>query len=180
MYDKNNVVQGVNMSENVVETIEANEYMSVSEFATRAGCSKQAVYQQLNKRLKPYVKAIDGKKAINSKALREIYGKEIQPEKQSVVKEVDQELNKDLIAFFKSQIEKKDQQIAEKNQEIEKLLRMLEREQAQVAIAQSQIQQLQDKQHQETVETKEEPKEDQQEKQEEPEKKSWIRRLFGI
>ena len=61
MYDKNNVVQGVNMSENVVETIEANEYMSVSEFATRAGCSKQAVYQQLNKRLKPYVKAIDGK-----------------------------------------------------------------------------------------------------------------------
>ena len=161
------------MSENVIETIEADEYLSVSEFADCVGCSKQAVYQALNKKLNPYVKVIDGKKAINSKALWEVYGKEIQPENQSVVKEVDQELNKELIAELRDQLAKKDQ-------EIEKLLRMLEREQAQVAIAQSQIQQLQDKQHQETVETKEEPKEDQQEKQEEPEKRSWIRRFFGL
>lgn len=161
------------MSENVIETIEADEYLLVSEFADCVGCSKQAVYQALNKKLNPYVKVIDGKKAINSKALWEVYGKEIQPENQSVVKEVDQELNKELIAELRDQLAKKDQ-------EIEKLLRMLEREQAQVAIAQSQIQQLQDKQHQETVETKEEPKEDQQEKQEEPEKRSWIRRFFGL
>lgn len=153
------------MSEKIVDAIEADEYMSVAEFADRAGCSKQAVYQQLNKKLKPYVKVIDGKKTINSKALREVYGKEIQPESQSVVKEVDQELNKELIAELRDQLAKKDQ-------EIEKLLRMLEREQAQVAIAQSQIQQLQelqDKQHQDTAE-----------KKEEPEKKSWIRRLFGV
>lgn len=153
------------MTEKIVETIEVDEYISVSEFADRAGCSKQAVYQQLNKKLKPYVKVIDGKKTINSKALREVYGKEIQPESQSVVKEVDQELNKELIAELRDQLAKKDQ-------EIEKLLRMLEREQAQVAIAQSQIQQLQelqDKQHQDTAE-----------KKEEPEKKSWIRRLFGV
>lgn len=154
------------MSENVIETIEADEYISVSDFADRAGCSKQAVYQQLNKKLKPYVKVIDGKKTINSKALREVYGKEIQPESQSVVKEVDQELNKELIAELRDQLAKKDQ-------EIEKLLRMLEREQAQVAIAQSQIQQIQDKQHQDTAEKKEEP-------EKEPEKKSWIRRLFGV
>lgn len=158
------------MSEKIVDAIEADEYMSVAEFADRAGCSKQAVYQQLNKKLKPYVKVIDGKKTINSKALREVYGKEIQPENQSVVKEVDQGLNKELIAELRDQLVKKDQ-------EIEKLLRMLEREQAQVAIAQSQIQQLQDKQHQETEEKKEEPETDQQVEQE---KKSWFRRFFGL
>lgn len=150
------------MSEKIVDAIEADEYMSVAEFADRAGCSKQAVYQQLNKKLKPYVKVIDGKKTINSKALREVYGKEIQPENQSVVKEVDQELNKELIDLLKTQIEEKDRQI-------EDLHRLLEREQVQVAIAQNKLQELEDKQRQETAE-----------KQEEPEKKSWIKRLFGV
>lgn len=151
-----------NMSEKIVDAIEADEYMSVAEFADRAGCSKQAVYQQLNKKLKPYVKVIDGKKTINSKGLREVYGKEIQPENQSVVKEVDQELNKELIDLLKTQIEEKDRQI-------EDLHRLLEREQVQVAIAQNKLQELEDKQRQETAE-----------KQEEPEKKSWIKRLFGV
>lgn len=150
------------MSEKIVDAIEADEYMSVAEFADCAGCSKQAVYQQLNKKLKPYVKVIDGKKTINSKALREVYGKEIQPESQSVVKEVDQELNKELIDLLKTQIEEKDRQI-------EDLHRLLEREQVQVAIAQNKLQELEDKQRQETAE-----------KQEEPEKKSWIKRLFGV
>lgn len=150
------------MSEKIVDAIEADEYMSVAEFADRAGCSKQAVYQQLNKKLKPYVKVIDGKKTINSKALWEVYGKEIQPESQSVVKEVDQELNKELIDLLKTQIEEKDRQI-------EDLHRLLEREQVQVAIAQNKLQELEDKQRQETAE-----------KQEEPEKKSWIKRLFGV
>lgn len=150
------------MTEKIVETIEVDEYISVSDFADRVGCSKQAVYQQLNKRLKPYVKVIDGKKTINSKALREVYGKEIQPESQSVVKEVDQELNKELIDLLKTQIEEKDRQI-------EDLHRLLEREQVQVAIAQNKLQELEDKQRQETAE-----------KQEEPEKKSWIKRLFGV
>lgn len=150
------------MSEKIVDAIETDEYMSVAEFADCAGCSKQAVYQQLNKKLKPYVKVIDGKKTINSKALREVYGKEIQPESQSVVKEVDQELNKELIDLLKTQIEEKDRQI-------EDLHRLLEREQVQVAIAQNKLQELEDKQRQETAE-----------KQEEPEKKSWIKRLFGV
>ena len=172
------------MTEKIVETIEADEYISVSDFADRAGCSKQAVYQQLNKRLKPYVKVIDGKKAINSKALREVYGKEIQPENQSVVKEVDQELNKELIYFLKSQIEKKDQQIAEQNQQIKELHRLLATSQMQLTESVHKMQELEDKlddkQHKETAEKKEELKEDQQVEQAEPEKKSWIRRLFGV
>lgn len=154
------------MTEKIVETIEADEYISVSDFADRAGYSKQAVYQQLNKRLKPYVKVIDGKKAINSKALREVYGKEIQPENQSVVKEVDQELNKELIDLLKTQIEEKDQQIKE-------LHRLLATSQMQLTESAHKVQELEDKlddkQRQET-----------EEKKEESEKKSWIRRLFGV
>lgn len=146
------------MTEKIVETIEADKYISVSDFADKAGCSKQAVYQSLNKRLKPYVKEIDGKKAINSKALLEVYGKEIQPENQSVVKEVDQELNKELIDLLKAQIEEKDQQIKE-------LHRLLATSQMQLTESTHKVQELEDKLA---------------EKQEEPEKKSWIRRLFGV
>lgn len=154
------------MNEKIVDVIEADEYISVSEFADRAGCSKQAVYQALNKRLKPYVKVIDGKKSINSKALQEVYGKEIQPESQSVVKEVDQELNKELIDLLKDQIEEKDQQIRE-------LHRLLATSQMQLTESTHKVQELEDKldnkQRQET-----------EEKKEESEKKSWIRRLFGV
>ena len=45
------------------------EYISIADFAERAGVSKQAVYQRLNKSLKTYVKDIDGKKSINIKKL---------------------------------------------------------------------------------------------------------------
>ena len=41
------------------------EYISIADFAERAGVSKQAVYQRLNKSLKAYVKDVDGKKSIN-------------------------------------------------------------------------------------------------------------------
>lgn len=154
------------MTEKIVETIEVDEYISVSEFADRAGCSKQAVYQQLNKKLKPYVKVIDGKKTINSKALREVYGKEIQPESQSVVKEVDQELNKELIDLLKTQIEEKDQQIKE-------LHRLLATSQMQLTESAHKVQELEDK-------LDDKQRQDTAEKKEEPEKKSWIRRLFGV
>lgn len=158
------------MSENVVETIEADEYISVADFADRVGCSKQAVYQTLNKRLKSYVTVIDGKKVINSKALQEVYGKEIQSESQTVVKEIDQQLNKELIDLLKSQIEEKDQQIKE-------LHRLLATSQMQLTESVHRVQELEDKQRQQLQEKQEELNENQQEK---VEKKSWIKRLFGV
>lgn len=51
------------------------EYISIAEFAEQAGVSKQAVYQRLNKSLKAYVKAVDGKKSIDIRALEDLYGK---------------------------------------------------------------------------------------------------------
>ena len=47
-----------------------NKYLSVKEFAKQAGVSTQAVYQRIDKDLKLFTKAKDGKKTISDAALR--------------------------------------------------------------------------------------------------------------
>lgn len=51
-----------------------NEYISVKEFAEKAGISVQAVYKRLNNRLKQYVKVVDNQKMLDIRALQDIYG----------------------------------------------------------------------------------------------------------
>lgn len=55
-----------------------NQYISVKEFAQRAGISVQAVYKGLNNRLNPYVKLVDNQKMIDIRALQDIYGIEVE------------------------------------------------------------------------------------------------------
>lgn len=55
-----------------------NQYISVKEFAQRAGISVQAVYKGLNNRLNSYVKLVDNQKTIDIRALQDIYGIEIE------------------------------------------------------------------------------------------------------
>lgn len=55
-----------------------NQYISVKEFAQRAGISVQAVYKGLNNRLNPYVKLVDNQKMIDIMALQDIYGIEVE------------------------------------------------------------------------------------------------------
>lgn len=38
------------------------EYLSIKEFAAAVGVSQQAIYKQLNNKLKPYLKMVDNKK----------------------------------------------------------------------------------------------------------------------
>jgi DNA-binding protein Fis len=45
------------------------EYLSIKEFSTSAGVSPQAIYQRLDKDLKPYLKDFKGKKSLNIQAL---------------------------------------------------------------------------------------------------------------
>jgi len=52
--------------------VKNNEYLTIAEFAKRAGVTKQAVYLRLNKDLKKYSRELDGKKCLNIKAL-ELY-----------------------------------------------------------------------------------------------------------
>lgn len=48
-----------------------NKYITVSEYAAANGISKQAVYKQLKRNLKPFLIVIDGKKYIDIAALTE-------------------------------------------------------------------------------------------------------------
>lgn len=50
-----------------------DEYITVKEFADRAGVSVQSVYQRLNTTLKNYSRLENGLKTINIKALEELY-----------------------------------------------------------------------------------------------------------
>ena len=59
------------ISESRCETMPTgDQYLTVQEFAQRAGVTVQAVYQRLEKDLKSYLKAEKGRKYIHSDALQ--------------------------------------------------------------------------------------------------------------
>lgn len=82
-----------------VETIEEIEYLTVAEFAERAGVTKQAVYKRLNNQLQKYVIEQNGRKLIKSSALNDLYSDVSQAKSQPV----EQPLNNQLIELFKAE-----------------------------------------------------------------------------
>lgn len=79
-----------------VETIEEIEYLTVAEFAERAGVTKQAVYKRLNNQLQKYVIEQNGRKLIKSSALNDLYSDVSQAKSQPV----EQPLNNQLIELY--------------------------------------------------------------------------------
>ena len=133
------------------------EYISIADFAERAGVSKQAVYQRLNKSLKAYVKDVDGKKSINIRALEDLYGKDscsrleqdIQGEFKGVEQGIDQEkevqlINK-LIDTLQDELKSKDEQIREKDLQIKELHNLLDQQQQLTALDRKKIVELEDR-----------------------------------
>ena len=133
------------------------EYISIAEFAERAGVSKQAVYQRLNKSLKAYVKDVDGKKNINIRALEDLYGKEgcsrieqdIQGEFKGVEQGIDQakedQLINKLVETLQEELKNKEQQINEKDIQIKELHNLLDQQQKLTAMDRQRITELEDK-----------------------------------
>lgn len=97
------------------------EYLTVAEFAAVKGISKQRVYQRLNKDLKEFVKVIDGRRVLLLSALSEDERRELEQPLEQNFNKVEQPLEQD---FFRSQI-------AEKDKQIDSLLRQIEELQAQ-------------------------------------------------
>ena len=94
-----------------------NNYITVSEFANKAGISKQRVYQLLNKSLKEFVQEVDGKKVIDIKGLElfennENHSRVEQTFKQYLKKSLIDTL-KTTIVVLQKKLEEKDRQIAE-------------------------------------------------------------------
>ena len=105
--------------------MENNEYLTVKEFADRAGISVQAVYQRLNKDLKPFLKHFQGKKNLNSKGL-ELF----------TISENFKVIEQDVEANFKatlnslnSQLNIKDKQIQDLNDRLAHALKLNENNQ---------------------------------------------------
>ncbi len=61
-----------------------DQYLSVKEFAQAAGVSVQAVYKRLSKDLKPFVNEVEGRKVIDKRALKEVYGKDQEDQEEKV------------------------------------------------------------------------------------------------
>lgn len=143
-------------------------YISIAEFAERAGVSKQAVYQRLNKSLKKYVKVEKGKKCINIKALEDLYSKEVeqvfqgksQGVEQGIEEEKEGQLINKLIDTLQEELKQKDEQLNEKDRQIKELHNLLDQQQQLAAMDRKKILELEDQLAHE-------------QKEEEPQKKWW-------
>lgn len=130
----------------MIEEINEQEYIGISEFAKRVNVSKQAVYQQLDKKLKPYLIVENGTKKLNTRAISEVYGK---TENQGNIKEVGQDLTKALIDSLTSQLTEKDKQLNEKDHQINGLIKSLSMAQMQLTEVSHRLQELTDKSNEE-------------------------------
>lgn len=88
------------------------EYITIKDFATAAGVSQQAIYKQLNNKLKPYLKVVDSKKMLEKSALS-LFCRE---EKSNGVEQ-------QLINMLQTELNEKNKQIAE----LQKLLDQAQR-----------------------------------------------------
>ena len=78
------------------------EYLTIKDFAERAGVSQQAIYKQVERKLNNYVKMVENQKMIDIRALQEVYGVEveqpIQPNFDSILSQ-----NQQMIDMLKEQ-----------------------------------------------------------------------------
>lgn len=122
------------------------EYLSIKEFAVAVGISQQAVYKQLNNKLKPYLKVVDNKKMLEKSALS-LFVKE---EKSNGVEQ-------QLINMLQTELNEKNKQIAE-------LQKLLDQAQRLHAAEKQRVLELEDKMAAEQIQ-----------EQEQQEKKKWFK-----
>lgn len=96
-----------------------NEYLSVSQYAELKGISKQAVYKQLNNKLKPFLIVVDGKKYIDKAVLTEGDNPQLNNQQPPVEQPVEQHATNQIQLLL-------EQQLAEKDTTIQSLLRQIE------------------------------------------------------
>lgn len=97
------------------------DYISIKELSDILGISRQSVYKQLSTKLTDYVKTVDGQKMIDSSALSEVYGLEI--DNQSCQNE------STIVNHMSTEIEYLKEQIKVKDKQIEDLQRLMSQQQ---------------------------------------------------
>lgn len=110
------------------------EYISIKEFAVRAGVSPQAIYKRLNQvdnQLNNYIKPVGNQRMLNIQALHDIYGIEVDNQNQPVEQPVVNFNQPDQIKMLQDQLNIKDQQLreqAERDQKKDEQIRKLHEE----------------------------------------------------
>ena len=102
------------------------DYMSIKDFAIKVGVSQQAIYKQLNNKLKKYLKVVDNKKYLHISALKEY----LDIEENSTNEQQLLNLLQTTIDTLKEQLQEKDKQIAnfQKQQDQEQQLRAIDKQ----------------------------------------------------
>lgn len=158
-----------------------DHYLSIKDFAQAAGVSVQSVYKRLNQvenHLNQYLNLIDGKKMLDVKALKDLYGVEVeQPVEQPLNQSCQPDSTSDIaikalsqqLEVLQDQLKSKDQQIEELNQRLKESMQLLDQQQKLTAIAEQKVMMLE----QQSADREEDPKEPES-------KKSWWKRIFFI
>lgn len=95
-----------------------DEYISISEFAKRAGVSHQAIYKRLDKDLQPWLQVADGKKSLNTKAL-ELFESEKSATDSTEVATI--KLLRKTVELLENELSVKNEQIKSRDSQIEAL-----------------------------------------------------------
>ena len=91
------------------------EFLTISEFAKRAGVSRQAIYKRLDGDLQPWLTVDNGKKLINSKAL------ELFADNQNVNQVYSNETLSRMVSMLEKELDIKNKQIDTLNHQVEEL-----------------------------------------------------------
>jgi len=95
-----------------------SEYISIADFAERAGVSKQAVYKRVEKDLNQYFKLLDGKKFLHTNALTLFNSND---STEAVEQPESSDLKDDMIQQLKLENERLNNQNSQSNDLIKKL-----------------------------------------------------------
>ena len=97
------------------------KFISVSEYATIKGISKQAVYKQLNNKLKEFVVMVENKKLLNIAVLTAEELNQVEQLLNQPLNQVEQPADNHLLLLLEKQIEEKDNTIKSLLAQIESL-----------------------------------------------------------
>ena len=117
-------------------------YLSIKDFAERAGVTQQAIYKRLTTSLTTFINIENGKKTINSKALELFKTNENNNVEQPLDKSLTTLLNA-TITLLSGQIETKDKQISEKDIQIENKDKQISEKDIQIAVLNEHLKQAQ-------------------------------------
>lgn len=109
-----------------------DDYISIREFAERAGVSPQSVYKALTTKLSTYVQQVDNHRMLSIKALFEVYGVEVDNQVDNQNNQVDNQVAtlEALVKTLQEQVDDLRKQVEVKDQQIESLHRMMEQQNA--------------------------------------------------